>query len=186
MNPALEHSSAVEGASISDRSGAVSRRPTVAVQGLTKAEARRRLSQRGGAATISASRSYASVIRTNVLTVFNLILTSLGVVTLVFGDWRNALFLGIPVANTGIGIAQGVLAKRALDRLALVAPHAVVLRDGSTRGVPASPPERRRSAVPADTRRETRHAAAVARWRHIGPRPSELGPTCGEHPLRAI
>jgi hypothetical protein len=73
VNPALQRSSAVEGASISDRLGAVSRRPTAAVQGLTKAAARPRLSQRGGAATISASRSYASIIRANVLTVFNLI-----------------------------------------------------------------------------------------------------------------
>jgi hypothetical protein len=183
VNPALQRSSAVEGASISDRSGAVSRRPTAAVQGLTKAEAHRRLSQRGGAATISASRSYASIIRANVLTIFNLILASFGVVTLVFGDWRDALFLGILVANTGIGITQEVLAKRALNRLALlVAPHAVVLRDGSRRGVPASPPQRRRSAVPADTRREKHHAAPVARWQHIGPRPSGLGLTCGEHP----
>lgn len=36
-------------------------------------------------------------------------------------------------------LAQEVRAKRALDRLALlVAPHAVVLRDGSTRSVPAA------------------------------------------------
>jgi magnesium-transporting ATPase (P-type) len=55
---------------------------------------------------------------------------------LVFGDWRDALFLGIVVANSGIGIAQELRAKRALDRLyAEVAPHATVVRDGSERRV---------------------------------------------------
>ncbi|MBS1868948.1 MAG: HAD-IC family P-type ATPase [Actinobacteria bacterium] len=54
--------------------------------------------------------------------------------TLAFGDWRDALFLGILVANTAIGIAQEVRAKRALDRLAaLVAPTATVVRDGVAR-----------------------------------------------------
>ncbi len=54
-----------------------------------------------------------------------------GAATLLFGDWRDALFLGILLANAAIGIAQEVRAKRALDRLAaLVAPEATVVRDG--------------------------------------------------------
>ncbi len=75
--------------------------------------------------------------RANVLTVFNAILGAFGVVTLLFGDWRDALFLGVIVANSGIGITQEVRAKRSLDRLALlVAPHGEVLRDGVARKVP--------------------------------------------------
>jgi cation-transporting ATPase E len=55
-------------------------------------------------------------------------------VTLSLGDWRDALFLGILVANTTIGIGQEARAKRALDRLAaLVAPTATVVRDGAAR-----------------------------------------------------
>ena len=54
--------------------------------------------------------------------------------TLVFGDWRDALFLAILVANSAIGIAQELRAKRTLDRLAaLVAPRATVVRDGEPR-----------------------------------------------------
>ena len=50
---------------------------------------------------------------------------------LAFGDWRDALFLFILLANSAIGIGQEVRAKRALDRLAaLVAPVALVVRDG--------------------------------------------------------
>lgn len=78
-----------------------------------------------------------SIVRANVLTVFNLVLAVFGVVTLVFGDARDALFLGVIVANSGIGITQEVRAKRALDRLSLlVAPHATVRRDGTPRPVP--------------------------------------------------
>jgi cation-transporting P-type ATPase E len=55
-------------------------------------------------------------------------------VTLLYGDWRDALFLGIVVANTSIGIVQEVRAKHALERLAaLVAPTATVVRDENPR-----------------------------------------------------
>ena len=79
------------------------------------------------------SRSTASIVRANVVTPFNAILLALGVVTLVFGDWRDALFLGIIVTNSGIGIWQELRAKRKLDELAaLVAPRATVVRDGES------------------------------------------------------
>jgi len=86
---------------------------------------------------LTTGRSYASTVRANVLTVFNLILAGFGIVTLVCGDARDALFLVIIVANSGIGITQEFRAKRALDRLSLpVAPHATVRRDGKERAVP--------------------------------------------------
>ena len=104
--------------------------------GLTEAEAARRLAA-SPPHRQRTSRSYASIVRANVFTVFNLILAAFGVVTLVFGDPRDALFLGIIVANSGIGIFQEVRAKRALDRLSLlVAPQANVRREGTVRTVP--------------------------------------------------
>jgi magnesium-transporting ATPase (P-type) len=104
--------------------------------GLTEAEAAKRLAARGPVAPPATSRSLASIVRANVFTVFNAILVSFGALMLVFGDWRDALFLGIVVANSGIGIAQELRAKRALDRLyAEVAPHATVVRDGEPRRV---------------------------------------------------
>ncbi len=91
------------------------------------------------ARTQGASRSYASIVRANVFTVFNLILAVAGVATLAFGEWQDALFLGVLVGNAGIGTAQEVRAKRALDRLsALVAPHAAVVEDGVARRVDAA------------------------------------------------
>ena len=100
--------------------------------GLTEMEAARRLAKRGGEAQLPSGRSYASIVRANVFTVFNLILLVAGVATLAFGEWQDALFLGVLVGNSGIGIAEELRAKRALDRLAaLVVPVARVGRDGT-------------------------------------------------------
>ena len=83
------------------------------------------------------SRSYSSIVRANVFTVFNVILAVAGGMTLAFGEWQDALFLGVLFANAGIGTAQEVRAKRALDRLsALVAPHANVVEGAVVRTVP--------------------------------------------------
>ncbi len=107
------------------------------LRGLTETEARERLARRGPLRANVTSRSYASIVRANVLTVFNLILAGFGAVTLIFGDPRDALFLGIILANSGIGITQEVRAKHALDRLSLlVAPQATIERDGVQRSVP--------------------------------------------------
>ncbi len=107
-----------------------------ALSGLSEAEAARLLEQRGEVEPPATSRSLASIVRANVFTVFNLILVAAGVLTLVFGHWEDALFIGILVANSGIGILQEYRAKVALDRLAaLVAPHATVVRDGTARQV---------------------------------------------------
>ncbi|HET7427197.1 MAG TPA: HAD-IC family P-type ATPase [Gemmatimonadales bacterium] len=106
--------------------------------GLTEAEARRRLEALGERGELPTSRSYASIVRANTLTLFNLILGTFLVVILLAGRPADGLFAGIMVANTAIGIVQEVRAKRTLDRLALlVAPHARVVRDGEARAVGA-------------------------------------------------
>lgn len=102
--------------------------------GLSEGEAGRRLAVRGPLPPLQSSRSYRSIVRANVFTLFNLILVVFGVLTLVFADWRDALFLGVLVSNSAIGITQEIRAKRALDRLAaLVQPTATVVRDGTPR-----------------------------------------------------
>jgi cation-transporting ATPase E len=105
--------------------------------GLTEAEAARRLEARGRLPRQSSSRSYGSILRANTFTIPNGILLLFGVLTIAFGSWRDALFLGILVSNIAIGSFQEIRSKRALDRLAaLVAPEAVVVRDGADRRVP--------------------------------------------------
>ncbi len=104
--------------------------------GLTEAEALRLQAERGPQTAPQTGRSYGSILRANVFTVFNLILAVAGAMTLAFGEWQDALFLGVLVGNTAIGTVQEVRAKKALDRLsALVVPHATVVRDGTDRTV---------------------------------------------------
>jgi len=107
------------------------------MEGLSEAEAQRRLQERGPLPPPPTSRSYRSIVIANTFTVFNAILAGFGLLTILFGDPKDALFVGILVANMTIGIAQEVRAKIALDRLAaLVAPKATVVRDGTARDVP--------------------------------------------------
>jgi cation-transporting P-type ATPase E len=105
--------------------------------GLTKSEAARRLAARGPLPPRRSSRSYASILRANAVTVPNGILLAFGILTIAFGSWRDALFMGILVSNIAVGSAQEIRSKRALDRLAaLIAPQAVVVRDGADHRVP--------------------------------------------------
>jgi cation-transporting ATPase E len=102
--------------------------------GLSETEAATRRAARREPSEPAASRSTRTIVRANTLTPFNAILVALGLLTLTFGDWRDALFLGIIVTNTGIGIWQELRAKQKLDALAaLVAPQATVVRDGEPR-----------------------------------------------------
>src|SRR5438477_333332 len=109
----------------------------MASSGLTEAEASRRLEARGELPRQRSSRSYTSIVRANAMTIPNGILLLFGVLTIAFASWRDALFLGILVSNIVIGSFQEIRSKRALDRLAaLVAPEAVVIREGVDRQVP--------------------------------------------------
>jgi cation-transporting P-type ATPase E len=100
--------------------------------GLTDAEVERRVQQ--GLTNASGerpSRSVAEILRSNILTRFNLILGVLLAVILVVGQLQDALFGIVLVANALIGIAQELRAKRTLDRLAVLsAPRVRVMRNG--------------------------------------------------------
>ena len=100
--------------------------------GLTAAEVAERVAD--GRVNITPplpERTLGQIVRANVLTLFNAIVASLSALVLVFGDWRDSLFVMVIVFNTGIGIVQELRAKRTLDRLAVVGEAApVVRRDG--------------------------------------------------------
>ena len=71
------------------------------------------------------SRSVASIIRENVLTLFNAIIVAASVIVLLFGDLRDGIFGGVMIINAVIGIVSELRAKRTLDSLAIVdAPQA--------------------------------------------------------------
>ena len=102
------------------------------MRGLSKTEVADRVARGETNATRrTTSRPLWHIVRDNVLTLFNGILTGCFLIILLFGDLRDGLFYAIVVANSLIGIVQEVRAKVALDRLALLAsPMVAVLRDG--------------------------------------------------------
>ncbi|SIO27552.1 HAD-IC family P-type ATPase [Agromyces cerinus] len=104
----------------------------VEMMGLTSAEvAERAADGRSNAFTQQSSRSVSSIIRANVLTLFNGIIAACFLVLLLLGRWQDALFGISAIANTVIGSVQEFRAKAALDKLALLhAPRARVRRDG--------------------------------------------------------
>ncbi|GAA2019171.1 cation-translocating P-type ATPase [Terrabacter terrae] len=108
--------------------------------GLTGAEVAERVSS--GAVnrlTERTSRSVGEIVRANVLTRFNAILGALFVLVMVTGSFADGLFGIVLVVNSAIGIAQEYLAKRKLDRLALLnAPTTRVVRDGAVQVVATS------------------------------------------------
>ncbi|MDD4885927.1 MAG: HAD-IC family P-type ATPase, partial [Thiomonas sp.] len=110
------------------------------VQGLTDAEVRARIA-RGDVNRVAmpTSRTALEIVRANVLTRFNAILGALFVVIVTTGPWQDALFGGVLVVNTLIGIVQELRAKRTLDRLALVSqPKARALRSGRSVDIPTA------------------------------------------------
>src|SRR4051812_7638517 len=101
--------------------------------GLSSAEAAERR-RRGEANTggESSTRSYATILWTNVFSFFNIILFVIGVALLALGRYSDALIsVGLGLINAVISAVQEMRAKRKLDQLQLLdrAPVCVV-RDG--------------------------------------------------------
>ncbi len=108
--------------------------------GLSDAEVQARR-ERGEANRVlePTSRAGWEIVRANVLTRFNALLGSLFVVILAVGPWQDALFGGVLVINSLIGIIQEMRAKRTLERLALLSQSkARVVRSGRILEIPAT------------------------------------------------
>ncbi|BCB81801.1 HAD-IC family P-type ATPase [Phytohabitans flavus] len=77
------------------------------------------------------SRSVGEIVRANLFTRINAIVGVLLIMILAVGPIQDALFGGVIIANTLIGVIQELRAKRTLDRLAIVgAARPIVRRDG--------------------------------------------------------
>ena len=74
--------------------------------GLSGDEARRRLGREGEREPLPSSRSYKSIVRSNTLTLFNLVLGAFFVLVVVAGRPRDGLVLGVLIAHTAIGSSQ--------------------------------------------------------------------------------
>lgn len=107
--------------------------------GLTQAEAEARAARGLANVDTSKQRTDGDVVRSNVLTFFNVVLGSLILALFAVGEFRDGLFVGIVViANVAIATLQELKATRTLRELvALTAPQATVVRDGIEREIPA-------------------------------------------------
>ena len=105
-------------------------------RGLTQTQAQRRKELGwGNAVPDTAGRSEWEIILQNILTFFNLVFIVLAVLLLVGGSSiKNCAFLGVVICNAVIGCVQEIRAKRAVDKLSLLARKPVrVIRDGQRR-----------------------------------------------------
>ena len=114
--------------------------PSTAPGGLSAAEVdQRRREGRTNDVPDAPVRTVGQIVRNNVLTPVNAIIGSMFVLIMVAGFPADALFAGVVVSNSVIGIAQELKARRTLHRLAVLsAPQARVVRDGRTREVGTS------------------------------------------------
>jgi cation-transporting ATPase E len=109
--------------------------------GLTADQVRRRIA----AGSVNAqpqglTPTIGRIYRKNILTLFNMIMASLGLLLIIAGRPAQALFLGIAVINTALGIFQEIRSKRKLDKLSILSQSPVrVFRDGNI--VPLPPGE---------------------------------------------
>ena len=109
-------------------------------RGLSAAEVRQRVIEgRTNDVPDAPVRTVGQIVRANVLTPVNAIIGSMFVLIMVAGFPADALFAGVVVSNSVIGIAQELRARRTLHKLAVLsAPRARVVRDGQAREVGTS------------------------------------------------
>lgn len=108
--------------------------------------------------TPRATRTVRQILRANVFTLFNAILSACIVVTLIFGHWADAVFGIVMVVNALTGIVSELRAKRVLERISILQENPIqVIREGKQQAI--SPRQivqgdllllRRGDQVPAD------------------------------------
>jgi len=106
---------------------------TDATTGLTTAEVAERVA-RGQTNSIpeAPTRTVGQIIRANVFAPINLVIGVLAALVIVAGSPKDALFGGVIIANSVIGVVQELRAKKVLDSLSVIsAPKAHAVRDGT-------------------------------------------------------
>ena len=103
------------------------------ITGLTAAQvAERRADGRTNDVPDAPVRTLGQIVRANVLTPVNAIISTLFVLILIAGFPADALFAGVVISNSVIGIVQELRARRTLHQLELLnAPKAMARRDGN-------------------------------------------------------
>lgn len=100
--------------------------------GLSDAEVEERIAAHADNCKVeSSTQSISDIVKSNVLTYFNLVFLILAILLGVVRAWSDMLFIPVIAANTCIGIVQEIHSKKVLDRLSIVsAPKIKTLRNG--------------------------------------------------------
>lgn len=100
--------------------------------GLTSEEVKRRVAS--GKVNIlpdAPSRTVWQIVRANLFTIFNALNIVLASIVFLAGSPKNALFSGVIITNTVVGIVQELRAKKKIESLSLLSSaKATVIRDG--------------------------------------------------------
>ncbi|HAK43431.1 MAG TPA: carbonate dehydratase [Clostridium sp.] len=107
------------------------------VVGLTEEEVQERIKK--GQVNIlpkAPSRTIGQIIKANLFTLFNAINAVLAVIVITAGSPKNALFAGVILSNTLLGIIQQLRAKATLEKLSVLNMSNVkVIRDGEAKEI---------------------------------------------------
>ena len=118
--------------SLQGTEGKSSKRFEETYEGLTSKEVVERVSAgKVNTNTDVKTKSIAQIIAEHSFTLFNIVNVLMALLVVVTGQYRNALFMTVVLANLVIGIVQEIRAKRMIDRLSLMTAQSVcVIRDG--------------------------------------------------------
>lgn len=99
--------------------------------GLSDAEVEERIAAHADNCKVeSSTQSISDIVKSNVLTYFNLVFLILAILLGIVRAWSDMLFIPVIAANTCIGIVQEIHSKKILDRLSIVsAPKIKTLRN---------------------------------------------------------
>lgn len=100
--------------------------------GLTAEQVRARFAAHADNCKVeSSTKTVSEIVKSNVLTYFNLVFFVIAVLLIIVGAWTDMMFLPVIIANTCIGIVQEIHSKKVLDNLSILnAPKCVAVRDG--------------------------------------------------------
>ncbi len=105
--------------------------------GLTAQQASERMQNGYGNTPIEPpTKTVGQIIRSNLLTYFNIVFFALAACIIAVGSWKNLTFMPVVLANILIGIVQELRAKKTLDKLSILStPKGIIVRDGVIRTV---------------------------------------------------
>lgn len=107
--------------------------------GLTAEQVRQRFAAHADNYKVeSSTMSVSDIVKSNVLTYFNLVFAVIAILLSIVGAWSDMMFLPVIIANTCIGIIQEIHSKKVLDKLSILnSPRSIVVRDGKKTQIPA-------------------------------------------------